>query len=147
MGMDRDGLLKRARAFRKAPTRSEALLWQALRNRGLGEKFYRQRVIGPFVPDFVCEARGLIVEIDGGVHAGAGPEARDRERDRWLRDKGYATLRVSSEDVEGSLAPVLARIRETLAALPFHRPCARGRANPVFSRSARDEPGDDVIAR
>ena len=42
-----------ARDFRKEPTKSEAILWQALRGKKLdGIKFRRQQPVGPFVVDF-----------------------------------------------------------------------------------------------
>ena len=44
-----------ARQFSKQPTRSEGLLWEALRNRQLDDrKFRRQHPIGNFVVDFYC---------------------------------------------------------------------------------------------
>ena len=46
-------LVERARVFRRDPTRSEALLWDKLRRRGLdGLKFRRQHRIGNFIVDF-----------------------------------------------------------------------------------------------
>jgi hypothetical protein len=47
-------LTLQARVNRQEPTESESLLWQALRNRKLGEKFRRQHPIGIYIPDFVC---------------------------------------------------------------------------------------------
>jgi very-short-patch-repair endonuclease len=58
-----------ARQFRKQPTPSEAILWQALRNRKLeGRKFRRQQPIGCFIVDFFCASERLIVEVDGLIH-------------------------------------------------------------------------------
>ena len=43
-----------ARQFRKAPTASKAILWEALHGRQFqGVKFRRQQPIGPFVVDFL----------------------------------------------------------------------------------------------
>ena len=59
-----------ARDFRKTPTFSEGILWQALRNRQVaGFKFRCQQPIGSFVVDFFCAEKGLIVEVDGAIHA------------------------------------------------------------------------------
>jgi hypothetical protein len=60
-----------ARQFRKEPTTSEAILWEALRGRKLeNRKFRRQHPIGTFVVDFFCKEENLIVEVDGTVHNG-----------------------------------------------------------------------------
>jgi adenine-specific DNA methylase len=58
-----------ARQFRKEPTPSEAILWEALRNRKLeGRKFRRQHPIGTFIVDFYCDEEALVVEVDGPIH-------------------------------------------------------------------------------
>ena len=49
----RRNMVEVAQAFRKAPTRGEAILWSALRGKRIGGvKFRRQQPIGPFVVDF-----------------------------------------------------------------------------------------------
>ena len=111
-------LIERAREFRAAATPTEALLWGFLRDRGVGAKFYRQRVVGPFIPDFVCLSHRLIVEVDGSVHETTEAQGRDAARDAWLRSQGYVVLRVSTSDVESRLPEVLSTIRAALAAQP-----------------------------
>jgi very-short-patch-repair endonuclease len=59
-------------------------------------KFRRQQPIGPFFVDFVCLERRLIVEVDGGQHAGSSSDA---ERTRWLQAQGYRVLRFWNNDV------------------------------------------------
>jgi len=77
-----------ARQFRKMPTPSENLLWQALRNRQLlGLKFRRQQPIGPFVVDFFCAEQRVIVEVDGPIHE--SQHERDAERQSLLEQCGY----------------------------------------------------------
>jgi very-short-patch-repair endonuclease len=46
-----------------------------------GFKFTRQQPIGPYVADFVCRDKKLIVEVDGNQHA---DNIRDRIRDENL---------------------------------------------------------------
>jgi very-short-patch-repair endonuclease len=66
-------LKMRAREFRRNPTPAEQLLWNFLRCRDLdGFKFRRQVVIGPFIVDFYCPAKQLVIEIDGLSHADQG---------------------------------------------------------------------------
>jgi very-short-patch-repair endonuclease len=99
-----------ARNFRRAPTKSEAILWQAIRDRKLaGLKFRRQHPVGPYVADFCCAEARLIVEVDGPIHD--SQEHRDRDRQELLEAAGYRILRIPSEDIERDVRPVLAKIR------------------------------------
>ena len=87
-----------ARDFRKEPTPSEQLLWQALRNRQVdGRKFRRQQPIGPFVVDFFCGAERLIVEVDGPIHE--QQRQQDEQRQELLESLGLRFLRVSANEV------------------------------------------------
>jgi very-short-patch-repair endonuclease len=88
-----------ARRLRRDLTPAERLLWRYLRSRGLsGFKFVRQEPIGPYVVDFVCRERRLVVEIDGGQHA---TDKRDAIRDQWLTDRRYRVLRFWNHEVLG----------------------------------------------
>lgn len=106
-------LVETARQFRKEPTRSEAMLWQALRGKKLdGIKFRRQQPIGNFVVDFYNSVYRLVVEVDGSVHdsqAGA-----DHARQEVLEQLGLNVLRVKAGDVEKNLPSVLASIRSKI---------------------------------
>src|SRR5439155_20949216 len=58
-----------ARKLRNNPTDAEKVLWKHLRLRQVeGHKFRRQQPLGPYIVDFVCLDRKLIVEVDGGQH-------------------------------------------------------------------------------
>jgi very-short-patch-repair endonuclease len=105
-------LVPRAREMRAFPTRSEALLWQALREKKLGVRFRRQVVLHTFIVDFFAPSVGLVVEVDGGVHVGREPD--DAERDRLLRGFGYRVVRVGAELVERDLAAAVAVVRAAL---------------------------------
>lgn len=73
-------------------TEAEKRLWGELRQRRLqGQTFRRQQPLGPYIVDFVCLAKRLIVELDGGQHA--RDFERDRLRDDWLSKQGYTVLR------------------------------------------------------
>jgi very-short-patch-repair endonuclease len=106
-------MIEVARQFRKQPTASEAILWQALRGKQLdGWKFRRQQPIGPFVVDFFCPSERLIVEVDGPIH----DEQRDadRRRQELLESLGLRFVRVTAASVETNLDAVLASIRAAL---------------------------------
>src|SRR5579859_3522710 len=88
-----------AREFRKEPTPSEAILWEAIRGRQLdGRKFRRQRPIGLFVVDFYCPAEKLLVEVDGPIHA--LQQKADLERQEILESLGLCFVRISADTVE-----------------------------------------------
>ncbi|WP_258600756.1 endonuclease domain-containing protein [Mesorhizobium sp. AR10] len=78
-------------------TEAEYRLWGELRGRHLnGYKFVRQVPLGPFIADFVCREKGLIVELDGSQHADS---PTDPARTAWLNGRGYAVLRFWNHEV------------------------------------------------
>src|SRR5690606_9056113 len=88
------------RELRDSSTPPEQQLWRCLRNRRLGQlKFRRQHPVGRYIADFYCAELRLIIEIDGIHHQAADSLARDRARDRELRDSGYQVLRVSAQEI------------------------------------------------
>jgi very-short-patch-repair endonuclease len=100
-----------ARQFRKRPTRSEAILWQALRDGRLGgRRFRRQQPFGPFVVDFFCASERLVVEVDGPVHE--TQREADALRQQLLESLGLRFLRVPAALVEEDLPSALAAIRD-----------------------------------
>jgi very-short-patch-repair endonuclease len=48
-----------------ALTPAERKLWNHLRNDQLGVNFRRQHAIGPYITDFCCIEKKLILELDG----------------------------------------------------------------------------------
>ena len=110
----RQSLLEaRGRYMRFNPSASERLLWSCIRGKRLGVVFRRQVPLGRFVADFCAPARRLVVEVDGGYHAGR--VKADARRDEALRRLGYRVLRLDAELVMRDLPAALARIRAALA--------------------------------
>jgi very-short-patch-repair endonuclease len=102
-----------AKAMRREMTPAELALWQYLRKPGIGDlRFRRQTPIGPYIVDFFCPQRRLIVEIDGGQHASLDGISSDAERDAWLRQQGYRLVRLWNNDVSGNIDGVCAAILE-----------------------------------
>ncbi|HEY1956218.1 MAG TPA: DUF559 domain-containing protein [Polyangiaceae bacterium] len=104
-----------ARAMRKRPTRSEALLWAQLRGNKLGAHFRRQHPLGAYVVDFYCATRRLVVEVDGAVHDSPEARARDAARQAELeRFHGVRFVRLRAalveRDVLGAIAVIRARL-------------------------------------
>ena len=99
-----------ARALRWAMTPAERTLWHHLRDRRLcGLKFRRQAPLGPYIADFYCAERRLIVEADGFGHGGRN----DAVRDAWFARRGIRTLRLWNTDIRPDPEPAL---RAVLAA-------------------------------
>jgi very-short-patch-repair endonuclease len=99
--------------LRKNQTDAEAVLWRHLRNRQLGGfKFRRQHSFPPYIVDFVCIEKRLVVELDGGQHANA-TEA-DERRTKFLEHKGFSVVRFWNNDALGNTEAVLERILELL---------------------------------
>ena len=106
---------KRAQELRNNATPAERTLWRCLSKRHLsGHKFTRQAPVGPFVCDFLCRERGLVVEVDGGQHAEMA--AADATRTNYLEQQGFQVLRFWNNDVlqntESVLEAILAELDE-----------------------------------
>jgi very-short-patch-repair endonuclease len=100
--------LKRARNLRYNQTEAERRLWGYLRNKSLqGFKFNRQVPIEPFIADFVCHERMLIIEVDGATHGDAHEIRYDEKRTTFLNAQGYRVLRCNNADVYENLEGVL----------------------------------------
>ena len=105
-------LRDRARAMRANPTPAERRLWSILRDRRMpAAKFRRQHIVEPYIVDFACLERSLIVEADGGQHAGSDS---DQRRDTFLRRSGFRVLRFWNNDVMENAAGVLDAIAAAL---------------------------------
>ena len=103
-----------ARHLRKNLTNAEQTLWKQLRHRQMsGLKFRRQQPIGPYICDFVCLEKYLVIEVDGGQHATA--IAYDKRRDDYLRLHGYQVLRFWNNEVLQQCSSVLEVIHASLA--------------------------------
>lgn len=119
-----------AKTLRRDMTDAERAMWARLRNRQFHDlKFRRQVPIGPFIADFLCHERHLIVEIDGGHHE----PGKDAERTAFLEREGFHVLRFWNNDVLSNIEGVLERLSEfcipqTLLTLPYTARYLRRRA-------------------
>lgn len=113
---------RRAKKMRHAPVATEDLFWSCVRNRKLGGfKFKRQVLIGPYIADFVCLEKRVVIELDGPLHKDR--KQYDALRDRFLADAGFKVMRIRNDDLAGALAATMAFIKHTLAATtPSPRP-------------------------
>ena len=124
----RPAATQKASTLRRNETEAEYRLWGDLRNRLLnGYKFSRQIPLGPYVADFVCRERMLIVELDGFQHA---ESQYDFIRTRWLNANGYTVLRFWNHEVLEERRAVLETILATLEGRIFEK-CEALRLYPV----------------
>jgi len=101
--------------LRQNTTDAEKHLWYFLRAKRLsGYKFRRQHLIYPFIVDFICVKKKLIIELDGGQHA--EQEQCDAKRSEFLKLKGYRVLRFWNEEVFKQTEAILNAILDALSA-------------------------------
>jgi len=103
--------LRLAKRLRRNLTEAEKRLWYLLRaHRFQNLKIKRQVPIGPYIADFVSFQYRLIIEVDGGQHAGNV----DQKRDEWLEREGFRVLRFWNNDVLKHTELVLAEISKVV---------------------------------
>ena len=106
-----------ARHLRKEMTIAERRLWNLLRSGQMGVKFYRQRVVGEYICDFLAPEVGLVVEVDGSQHYDEEGKNHDLIRDNYLKSIGLVVLRFSDRDVMLNLEGVGNAIIQEIAKL------------------------------
>ncbi len=76
--------------------------------------FRKQQPVGPYIVDFVCNSKKLIIEVDGGHHA--EEQEYDAERTQFLENAGYKVLRFWNneilENIEGVAEIILKSLNE-----------------------------------
>jgi very-short-patch-repair endonuclease len=89
-------------------------LWTLLRSRRLENyRFRRQVPLGPYIADFVCHGRRLIIELDGSQHF---DDPADVRRDAELKRRGYRILRIWNNELTTNEPGVLEGIWHALRA-------------------------------
>ena len=88
--------LDHAREMRREQTDAERNLWKHLRaGRFDGLKFRRQYPIPPYIADFCCVEKKLVIELDGSQHS----VEVDATRTACLEAHGFHVLRFWDNDV------------------------------------------------
>jgi len=97
-----------ARGFRKNPTESEKIMWNALRNRQfLNLKFRRQYLVDGYLIDFYCSELKLAIEIDGPIHSRKEQIENDQARQDIIEKKNIKFFRIKSREIELNINQVL----------------------------------------
>jgi len=107
---------EKARELRKNQTDAEKAIWRLVRAKQItGLKFRRQHPIQPYIVDFVCPEKMLIIELDGGQHADNEAVVYDEKRTKFLESKGYTVIRFWNNEVlnniEGVYEVILRNLR------------------------------------
>jgi very-short-patch-repair endonuclease len=89
-------------------TGAEIRLWSQLRGKQFEAlKFRRQHGIGPYIVDFYCPERAVVIEVDGDNHAETRQVIKDRKRDRYLEALGLRVIRYTNDDVLNNVEGVM----------------------------------------
>jgi very-short-patch-repair endonuclease len=91
----------------------------------------RQGPIGPYIVDFVCRNKRIVIEVDRGQHAA---NSRDAERDRWLVEHRYRVLRFWNNEVLENIEGVWDTIFAAASAVTPPHP------DPLPARGERELP-------
>jgi very-short-patch-repair endonuclease len=71
--------------------------------------------VGPYTADFLWERQRVIVETDAfRTHGGPVAFEEDRERDLWLRARGFTVVRVTDRQLADDPAGLAASLRAIL---------------------------------
>ncbi|MBI2552515.1 endonuclease domain-containing protein [Candidatus Uhrbacteria bacterium] len=117
-----------AKDLRKNSTFAERLLWRHLKSKQVqGLKFRRQEPIGRYIVDFVCFAKKVVIELDGGQHGQEKLRAADKSRDEWLKDQGFTVLRFWNDEIMQNMEGVGEEIMRYCLAAPSPNPSHQGR--------------------
>ena len=115
----------RNRGLRQRQTKAESLIWTVLRAKRLaGLKFRRQHPIGPYIVDFACVEKDIVIELDGGYHE--YQYDKDGVRQAFLESQGWQVLRFSNEDVLLDVEAVAISIARQIGVAPVFK------GRPVF---------------
>ena len=107
--------VKLARELRKNMTPWERKLWYCFLKR-YPVRFFRQKEIEHYIVDFYCAAAKLVIELDGSQHYDPAGQAKDRDRDRYLRSRGLEVARYSNLDIAQNFSGVCEDILRRIAA-------------------------------
>ena len=101
------------RHLRRNSSYVEKCVWNWLRRRRyFGYKFRRQHQIGPYIVDFFCHDRKLVIELDGPHHK--EQKDYDKRRDTWLENQGMKVLRFWNDDLQANEDVVFKKIQAAL---------------------------------
>jgi very-short-patch-repair endonuclease len=92
------GTLARGCVVQHVPTADEDALWRILSSPRLRRwRFVRKYPVGPYLADFACRERNLLIEVEYGMALQRA--IQDRARDEYLVHAGFSLFRVPLQDI------------------------------------------------
>ena len=110
--------------LRKNQTPQEVILWSKLRNNQTSFKWKRQVSIGPYIADFYCAKRLLVIEVDGSQYL--DNKEYDKEREKYFACLGIRTLRFWNNEININSEGVMNKIQIELKKEPHPSPLLKG---------------------
>lgn len=102
--------------LRKNMTKQEKQLWyQFLKFHRY--TFNRQFIIGNYIVDFYCNAKKLIIELDGGQHYEEDALKYDEERTKYFNNLGIRVIRFTNVDIDKYFENVCQEIEYVLSGM------------------------------
>ena len=109
-------LLRYARELRKNMTPEERRLWYMYLRQHPLYRFRRQEIIGPYIADFYCAQRKLVIEIDGSQHYDEDALAYDAARTAYFNQQQIQVIRFTNIDINQRFQNVCETVEHALAA-------------------------------
>ncbi len=106
---------QRRKDLRNNATAQETILWEGLKKSGLGFKFQRQHSIGPYIVDFYCPTKKLVIEVDGSSHTDKDAKLYDADRTNYFEILGLKVLRFWNSEVDADPERVFDKISSFLS--------------------------------
>ncbi len=131
---------ERRKELRNNSTVHERILWSYLRGRNLGYKFQRQHSIGPYITDFYCAQKRLVIELDGHQHI--ENKEYDLERTNYLESLKYKVLRFWNDEINNNMEGVILKIRNNLK-ITNTPPLRQAQGHPSLAKEGRIFPSRD----
>ena len=98
--------------LRKNQTPEEIILWNKLKNNQTKYKWKRQVSIGPYIADFYCWEKLLVIELDGRGHL--DEKDYDKEREEYFLSLGIETIRFWNSEISANITGVMKIITDKL---------------------------------
>ncbi len=115
-------LKRRAAEDKLFATTDDQALWAVLKGLAARGKFVRQYVVAPYIADFACPSRRLIVELSGKYHFRGEQPADEAERRAALNAMGYTVVTVGPEEVAAHPRRVARQINDIIRNMEISYP-------------------------
>jgi len=110
--------------LRKNQTPQEIILWAKLRNNQTKFKWKRQVSVGPYIADFYCSKKLLVIEVDGSQHL--HDRDYDKDREKYFLNLGIKTIRFWNNEIMTNIDEVMKTVIESLEIQPHPGPLLQG---------------------